>query len=156
VLFSGQDQLPGVLAHAGGWSVGALVALIACKALAYALSLSSFRGGPVFPALFVGAVLGMACANLPGLGLIPGVAMGIGAMCVGMLGLPLTSALLPTLLLGADGVQALPVVIVAVVVAYVAGARLAPPPEPAPEPAPVPDHPIGMMNPRGRDATLAS
>jgi H+/Cl- antiporter ClcA len=156
VLFSGQDQLPGVLAHAGGWSVGALLALIACKALAYGLSLSSFRGGPVFPALFIGAAIGMACAKLPGLSLIPGAAMGIGAMCVGMLGLPLTSALLPTLLLGADGVQALPVVIVAVVVAYVASARLAPAPATTPEPEAAPDHPIGMMSPRGRDATLAS
>ena len=29
--------------------------LVACKALAYVLSLSSFRGGPVFPGMFIGA-----------------------------------------------------------------------------------------------------
>ena len=43
-----------------------------------------------------------------------------------MLRLPLTSVSLATLLLGADGVAVMPLVIVAVVVAYVASARLAP------------------------------
>ena len=57
------------------------------KSLAYALSLSSFRGGPVFPALFIGAAAGMAAADLPGLSLVPAVAMGIGAMSAAMLGL---------------------------------------------------------------------
>ena len=51
VLFSGQESLPGLVADAGGWSVGALVALIAFKGLAYSISLASFRGGPIFPAL---------------------------------------------------------------------------------------------------------
>ena len=50
-----------------------------CKALAYALSLSSFRGGPVFPAMFIGAAAGIAASHLPGLALVPAVAMGIGA-----------------------------------------------------------------------------
>ncbi len=45
--------------------------------------------------------------------------MGIGAMCATMLRLPLTSTLLATLLLGADGVTVTPQVIVAVVVAFV-------------------------------------
>jgi hypothetical protein len=43
--------------------------------------------------------------------------------CV-MLTLPLTSVLLVSLLLGADGVQVMPIVIVAVVVAYIGEARL--------------------------------
>src|SRR4029077_8389704 len=41
VLFSGQDQLPSLIASAAGWSVGALVLLVAFKGLAYGLSLSS-------------------------------------------------------------------------------------------------------------------
>ena len=45
--------------------------------------------------------------------------MGIGAMCAAMLRLPLTSALLATLLLGADGVSVTPQVVVAVAVAFV-------------------------------------
>ena len=52
--------------------------------------------------------------------------MGIGAMTVSMLGLPLTSVLLATLFLQADGLALMPLVIVVVVVAYVASVRLAP------------------------------
>ena len=98
-----------------------------CKSVAYALSLSSFRGGPVFPALFIGAAGGVAASHLPGLDIVPAVAMGIGAMSTVMLSLPLTSTMLATLLLGADGLQVMPVVIVAVVVAYVVTAHLTPP-----------------------------
>jgi H+/Cl- antiporter ClcA len=133
VLFSGQNALGGLLSDASDWSVGALLLLVVFKGLAYALSLSTFRGGPVFPAMFIGAAAGMAASHLPGLDLIPAAAMGIGAMCTVMLTLPLTSTLLATLLLGADGVQSMPVVIVAVVVAYVATSRLTPPPDPEPQ-----------------------
>jgi H+/Cl- antiporter ClcA len=116
-----------VVGNAAGWSVGALLLLMLCKALAYGISLSSFRGGPVFPAMFIGAVGGVAAAELPGMELVPAVGMGIGAMCAVMLTLPLTSVLLATLLMGTDGLAALPVVIVAVVVAYVVTAHLTPP-----------------------------
>jgi chloride channel protein, CIC family len=131
VLFSGQSALPGLVTNAAEWSVGALLLLVVCKSLAYALSLSSFRGGPVFPAMFIGAAAGIAASHLPGLTLVPGVAMGIGAMCTAMLTLPLTATLLATLLLGTDGLNVMPLVIVAVVVAYVTSARLVPAPEPA-------------------------
>jgi H+/Cl- antiporter ClcA len=97
-----------------------------CKSLAYGVSLSSFRGGPIFPALFIGAAGGMALSHLPGLPLVAGVATGIGAMSAVMLNLPLTSVLLATLLLASDGLAVMPLVIVAVVVAYVASARLTP------------------------------
>jgi H+/Cl- antiporter ClcA len=126
VLFSGQSQLGPLITHAAGYSVAALLLLLACKGLAYGASLSSFRGGPTFPALYLGAVGGIALSHLPGLPLVPGVAMGIGAMCAVMLRLPLTSVLLATLLLYSDGLAVMPLVIVAVVVAYVASARLIP------------------------------
>jgi H+/Cl- antiporter ClcA len=126
VLYSGQDQMAPLLTQATGWSVATVLLLIACKSLAYSLSLSSFRGGPVFPAIFVGAAIGIAASHLPGLPMVPAVAMGIGAMCCTMLTLPLTSVLLATVLLGADGVQSMPVAIVAVTVAYVVTARLTP------------------------------
>jgi hypothetical protein len=45
--------------------------------------------------------------------------MGIGAMSAAMLRLPMTSTLLATLLLGADGVSVTPQVVVAVAVAFV-------------------------------------
>ncbi len=143
VLFSGQSALPTLVLHTAGWTVGALVALIVAKALAYGLSLSSFRGGPIFPGMFIGAALGVTLSHLPGLTLVAGVGMGIGAMTVAMLGLPLTSVLLAALVLGADGVKSMPLIIVAVVVAYVASVRLAPTaPDaaaaPATSPAPAP------------------
>jgi H+/Cl- antiporter ClcA len=124
---------------------------VLCKALAYSISLSSFRGGPVFPSMFIGAAGGIAASHLPGLSLIPAVAMGIGAMCAVMLTLPFTATLLATLLLGADGVQAMPVVIVAVVIAYVVTARLTPLPEPAG--ATRPEARAGEPAPRRRTGT---
>jgi len=127
VLFSGQTALPQLVAHAAQWSTGALLLLIAFKSAAYALSLSSFRGGPVFPAIFIGAAGGLAASGLPGLDLVSGIAIGIGAMTTAMLRLPLTATMLATLLLGSDGLVAMPVVIVAVVVAHVVMAHLTPP-----------------------------
>jgi H+/Cl- antiporter ClcA len=143
VLFSGQDTMGPLIANSADYSVAALVLLVACKGLAYGASLSSFRGGPVFPAMFLGAAGGIALSHLPGLPLVAGVAMGIGAMSVVMLRLPLTSVLLATLLLASDGLAVMPLVIVAVAVAYVAGARLTPlppkPPAEAPVRAPAPE-----------------
>jgi H+/Cl- antiporter ClcA len=142
VLFSGQDALGPLISQGAGYSVGALALLVACKGLAYAASLSSFRGGPVFPAMFLGAAGGIALSHLPGLPLVPAVAMGMGAMCVVLLRLPLTSVLLATLLLASDGLVVMPLVIVAVAVAYVASARLAPAPSPAAPAAPAAEEPV--------------
>lgn len=128
VLFSGQSQLPALLSAAPGWPIGAVGLLVLCKALGYGLSLSAFRGGPVFPALFIGAAIGVLAADLPGMELVPAVGVGIGAMCVSMLKLPLTSVLLATVLLASDAVAVTPLVIVAVVVAHVLTGRLPEPP----------------------------
>jgi H+/Cl- antiporter ClcA len=124
VLFSGQSALPSLIEGAAGWTVGALALLVACKSIAYAASMSSFRGGPVFPGMFIGAAGGIALSHLPGLPMIAGAAMGIGAMTVAMLRLPLTAVLLTSLFLQADGLALMPIVIVAVVVSHVATARL--------------------------------
>jgi H+/Cl- antiporter ClcA len=128
VLFSGQDQLGPLVDHAAAYTAGAIALLLVCKAIAYALSLGSFRGGPIFPAMFIGAAGGLLMSHLPGLPLVAALAMGIGAMSAAMLKLPLTSVLLATLLISSDGLKVMPLVIVAVVVAYVANARIAPKP----------------------------
>jgi H+/Cl- antiporter ClcA len=128
VLFSGQNALPALIHDAGGWTVGALALLVVCKALGYSLSLSAFRGGPIFPAMFTGAAGGILLSNLPGLPLIAGAAMGIGALTVAMLRLPLTSVLITALFLQADSLALMPLVIVAVVVSHVVTARLEPAP----------------------------
>ena len=133
VLFSGQSALPGFLTNTASYSIGALLLLLACKALAYGVSLSGFRGGPIFPGMFVGAVGGVALSHLPGLPMVAGAAMGVGAMTCSMLGLPLTAVLITTLFMGTDGVNAMPLVIVAVVVAYVGRVHFSPRPASAAE-----------------------
>jgi len=140
VLFSGEDQLPELVGARADYTVGALLLLLLCKSLAYAGSIVAFRGGPTFPAIFLGAAGGIALSHLPGLPLAPAIAMGLAATCAAMLQLPLTSVLLATLMLGSDGLTVMPLVIVAVTVSYVASARLAPPaavPEAGAEAAPM-------------------
>jgi H+/Cl- antiporter ClcA len=130
VLFSGQNQLAPFITHASRYGVGALILLLIMKSVGYCLSMSGFRGGPTFPAMFIGAVGGVLLSHLPGLALVPSVGMGIGAMTAAALRLPLTSVLLACLLLFSDGIAIMPVVIVAVVTAYVAATRLDPPAPP--------------------------
>jgi H+/Cl- antiporter ClcA len=126
VLFSGQNETGTLVQHAASYSAGALVLLLACKILAYGVSRGSFRGGPIFPALFIGTAGGVLMSHLPGLPLVPAVAMGIGAMTVAVMKLPLTSVVLASLLLLSDVVKVMPLVIVAVVVAYVTIAHIGP------------------------------
>ena len=124
VLFSGQSAITPLLQNPAAWSSGALVAVMLAKSAAYGLSLSSLRGGAVFPSLFIGAAGGMALSHFSSLPMIAGAAMGIGAMAVTMLRLPLTSVLLTAVFLETDAVHLMPLIIVAVVVAYVASAHL--------------------------------
>ena len=138
VLFSGQSALPSLVQQAAGWTVGALLLLILCKGLAYAISLSSFRGGPIFPSMFIGAAGGIALSHVGGMPAIAGAAMGVGAMIAGALKMPMTAVLLPSLLFLSDAVSLMPVVIVAVVVAYVVAVWIKPSPPPADAPAPAP------------------
>jgi H+/Cl- antiporter ClcA len=126
VLFSGQSDTSTLVQHAGNYSVGALLLLLVCKTLAYGVSRGSFRGGPIFPALFIGTAGGVLMSHLPGLPLVPALAMGIGAMTAAVMKLPLTAVLLASLLLLSDAAKVMPLVIVAVVVAYVAVARIEP------------------------------
>ncbi|MFG2824806.1 chloride channel protein [Kitasatospora sp. NPDC048365] len=125
VLFSGETTIGPLLANQATFSVGTLLLLVVLKSLAYSASLSAFRGGPVFPSLFVGGAGGLAMSHLPGLDVTTGFAIGVGAMGVAMLRLPMTCVLLATLLLGVEGLTVMPVVIVAVVVSYVGTLRLA-------------------------------
>ncbi len=136
LLFSGQDSLAPLLEGAAGWTAGALLLLVVCKSLAYGISLSSWRGGPVFPGLFIGAAGGMVLSHTIGLPMVAGAAMGMGAMTTAMLGLPLTAVMITTLFLGADGITLMPVVIVAVAVSYVTSARLGPAPAASDPPTP--------------------
>jgi H+/Cl- antiporter ClcA len=126
VLYSGQTAMGPLLGAQASYTTGALALLLTCKALAYAGCLGAFRGGPIFPALFIGSAGGILLSHLPGLSLDAGFATGVGAMSAAMLKLPLTSVLLATLLMGKQGLTVMPLVILAVVVSYVATFALAP------------------------------
>ena len=136
VLFSGQSALPGLVARAPSWSLSALALLIVFKGVAYSLSLGSFRGGPTFPAIFLGAAAGIMAAQLPGFSITPAVAVGMGAATAAVLRLPLSAVLVASLLTSNAGLGAEPLVIVGVVVSYIVSLRLSTrqPAEPA-EPA---------------------
>jgi H+/Cl- antiporter ClcA len=124
VLFSGQDALPGLVAGAGAWSVSALLLLVAFKSAAWGISLGSFRGGPTFPAMFIGAAAGVAASHLPGFSETGAVAVGIGTGVVSMLRLPLSAVVLATILVSKSGAGTGPLIIVGVVVAYVVSVGL--------------------------------
>ena len=131
VLFSGEEAIGPLVSGAGTWSVSALALLIAFKGVAYALSLAAFRGGPVFPALFLGAAGGLMAAGLPGFALTPAVAVCLGAAIVAVLRLPLAAVVLATLLTSQAGLGVTPLIILGVVVAYLT-ALAVPQPNPSP------------------------
>jgi len=132
VLFSGQDQLPGLVSQAGTWSLAALTWLLVFKGLAYGLSLGSYRGGPTFPALFLGAAAGIMASHLPGFPIQAGVAVGMGAAVVAVLRLPLSAVVLATLLTSHAGANVEPLIIVGVVIAYIITLLLSRAPKTAP------------------------
>src|SRR5271155_3964602 len=128
VLFSGQASIPGLLSKADTWSIGALALLIVFKGLAYSLSLGSFRGGPTFPALFLGAVAGLMAGQLPGYAITPAVAVGMAAAIAAVLRLPLSAIVIAAVLTAGSGAGSEPLVIVGTVVAYLVSSRLLKPP----------------------------
>ena len=124
VLLSGEEALPKLVSDADSWSLSALAWLIVFKGVAYGLSLGSFRGGPTFPALFVGAAAGIMASHLPGLPTTPGVAICMAAATVCVLRLPLSAVMLASLLTAPSGSGSGPLIIVAVVVAHIATLQL--------------------------------
>jgi H+/Cl- antiporter ClcA len=123
VLFSGQTELPAVIAEG---SAGVLTLLVVAKGLAYALSLGAgFRGGPVFPAIALGVAAGMVAANLfPSFHTTPAVAVGIAAGTTAVLRVPFTAVLLATLLMGSSAFDVAPIAVLAAAVAWLIATAL--------------------------------
>ncbi|WP_141208079.1 chloride channel protein [Streptomyces griseorubiginosus] len=119
---SGESTLSDLAQDPHAWPVGALIAVLALKGLAYALCLGSLRGGPVFPALFLGGAAGVLLAPLPGLGLVPAMAVGMAASVTAALRLPVSSVVLVVLLLG--NVDTVALVVLAAVMSFVLVQRL--------------------------------
>ena len=126
-LFSGETSAATVAASGASWGAATLVALLVLKGLAYTVSLGSlFRGGPVFPALFLGVTAGILLSTLvPAVSPTAGVVAGMAAAVSAMLRLPLSAVLLAVVLGGSTAVEATSLALVASVVAFVTTAVLA-------------------------------
>ena len=132
VLFSGQGSIPALVTKASTWSIGALALLIVFKGVAYSVSLGSFRGGPTFPGLFLGAVAGVMAGQLPGFSITPAIAVGMAAAVAAVLRLPLSAIVIAAVLTEGSGAGSEPLVIVGTIVAYMVSRVLLPPPATAP------------------------
>jgi H+/Cl- antiporter ClcA len=117
VLFSGQEEMNPIVSQAGTISLGTIALLVLCKGLAWGVSLGSARGGPTFPAIFLGIAGGLLASHLPGFSETPAVGVLVGAAVVSVLQLPLSSIVIALLVTQAGGGVA-PLIIVGVVVAY--------------------------------------
>jgi hypothetical protein len=124
VLLSGQDAMNPLVEQSATLPLATLALLFLFKGLAWGVSLGSARGGPTFPALFLGIVAGLLAAHLPGFAETPAVAALAGAMCVSILRLPLASVMV-AMLLSQAGRATAPLIIVAVVAALITTELLA-------------------------------
>ncbi|MFF4644419.1 chloride channel protein [Streptomyces sp. NPDC001389] len=117
VASSGQAMMAPLVESPQSWAVGVLVAVLLCKTAAYALCLGSLRGGPIFPALFLGCATGVLAAPLPGLGVVPAVTAGLAAGAASVLRLPVSSTVMALVLVDSPGMT--PVAILATVAALI-------------------------------------
>ena len=142
VLFSGQDAFSSLIKQGPALPLATLAYLLLFKGAAWSISLGNFRGGPTFPALFLGAAAGLLAAHLPGFSETPAVAVLMAAAAVSILRLPLSATVITLLLTSKAGLATAPLIIVAVVVAYLAIQTLSAtrqPPAPAAERASPPN-----------------
>ena len=128
ILFSGQEAMTTVL---GLTSVSVLIVIGIAKTIAYSVSLGAgFRGGMVFPSVYLGVVIATAAdLMLDGVNLSAMVATGIAAAVAGVMRLPFTAVLLALLLCSGAGLAvttpAIIGAVVGVLVRAAADARLA-------------------------------
>lgn len=122
VLFSGQTTVATIT---GEESAGIVLLLIAAKGLAYAICLGcGFRGGPVFPAIFLGIALATLAVIAFDMSPTVAVAAGAAAGMAAQTRLLFASLLLATLLAGTAGLNAAPTAVLAASAAWVVTAAL--------------------------------
>ena len=122
VLFSGQASIPALV---GEDSTRIVIVLLAAKALAYAICLGcGFRGGPVFPAIFLGVAVAMVAAIAFDMSPTLALAVGTAAGMTAMTRLILASLIIAALLVGTAGVEAVPVAALAAVAAWLTMAAI--------------------------------
>jgi H+/Cl- antiporter ClcA len=123
VLFSGQTGLPELIREG---STSVLLTLLMAKALGYAICLGcGFRGGPVFPAIFLGVGLGALAVVWFDVSPTLAVAVGAAAGMASTTRLLFSSLLLAALLTGREGLDAMPAAVLAACAAWVVTMALA-------------------------------
>jgi H+/Cl- antiporter ClcA len=122
VLFSGQSSVPSEVAQT---SVVTLLVLLVAKAIGYGISLGcGFRGGPVFPAIFLGVAVASFAHLWFGTSSTWAVAVGAAAGMAAGTRLVFAALLFSGLLVGTNGVDTIPAAVFAVVAAWLTGAAL--------------------------------
>jgi H+/Cl- antiporter ClcA len=117
VLFSGQASIPGLVAET---SAGAVAVLLVAKGLAYAVCLGcGFRGGQVFPAIFIGIGVIMFAVIAFDVSPTLAVAAGTAAGSAAVTRLLFASIVIGSLLVGSAGGDAISAAILAGVAAWV-------------------------------------
>lgn len=123
VLFSGQASLPALTDER---STKVLVVLLVAKFLAYAVSLGcGFRGGPIFPAMFIGVALATFPVvwfhASPTWAIVVGTAAGMAAQTR----LLISPLLFGALLAGTAGIDAVPAAVIATAASWIVTTVLA-------------------------------
>jgi H+/Cl- antiporter ClcA len=124
VLFSGSSALVPLVDQAATLSLGTMALLLLLKGIAWSISMGTFRGGAVFPAIFMGTVGGLLASHLPGLPEGAAIAAVMAASVTAILRLPLSAVIIAAGLTGNTGPAALTLVVISVVVAHVVVGRI--------------------------------
>ena len=139
---TGQSAIPELIQEQ---TTSVLLLILAAKAIAYAVSLASgFRGGPIFPAVFLG--IGIATLPVVWFDVSPTLAIAVGA-AAGMAAqtrFVVTSMLFAALLVGSTGLDAVPAAVLATAAAWLTASALDARPRPgSPASAARPTEPSG-------------
>jgi H+/Cl- antiporter ClcA len=122
VLFSGQQSIPTLIAEDSSRIV---LVLLTAKALAFAVCLGcGFRGGAVFPAIFLGVALATLAVIAFDISPTLAVAVGTAAGTVAMTRLLFASIIFAGLLVGTAGADAVPAAALAAVGAWLTMAAI--------------------------------
>ena len=122
VLFSGQTGLPDLIAQS---STKIVLILLVAKAVGYSISLGcGFRGGPVFPAIFLGVALATLAEIWFGVSPTLAVAVGTAAGMTATTRMELTLIVFSALIVGHNGMDTVSAAVLATAAAWVTAAAL--------------------------------
>jgi H+/Cl- antiporter ClcA len=117
-LFSGEHELEALLEHPEAYGAGTLLLILGGKILALGISLETgFRGGRIFPVLFIGSTVGFITSDVfERVPLAVAVACGMAGAAVAIMRLPVFVALLVAFFASP---ATIPLIVLACVVGYV-------------------------------------